>query len=84
MNCTHVARKQVGVLRRVESFAEKVAQVSQTDKDEVAAISGQDDVIRRLVLHRKSYVLAIVLGCIPVLFVRAVAELRVHSGEDLL
>lgn len=42
----------MSVVRSIESFAEKVTEMTQADEDEVATIRGEDDVIWRLLLDR--------------------------------
>lgn len=73
------------VVRSIESFAEKVAKMSQANEDQVATVRGEDDVIWRFLLDWQSNLgtLSVSRG-IPVLFVRAVAEFRMHGGEHLL
>lgn len=73
------------VVRSIESFAEKVAKMSQANENQVATVRGEDDVIWRFLLDWQSNLGTLSMSRrIPVLFVRAVAEFRVHGGEDLL
>lgn len=72
------------VVRSIESFAEKVAKMSQANEDQVATVRGEDDVVWRFLLDWQPNLgtLSMSRG-IPVLFVCAVTEFRMHGGEHL-
>ena len=74
----------MGVSRWLESFADEISQMSETDEDHVADVGRQQNVIRWvLVLVVRDGLANGVLGGEAVILVCAMAKLRMHSTEDL-
>ena len=70
---------------RQKTLSEEVAQMAQADEDNIGEVGGQQDIVRRLLFLRQTYCDASgVRRGVPKALVRAMAELRVYSGEDLL
>lgn len=67
-----------------QPFANKISNVTQDDKDKVADICGEKNVIWRVLFHMqtKEGTLLMLAGR-PVLLVSTVTKLCVNGGEDL-
>jgi hypothetical protein len=77
-------RQEVGVSRGLESFTEEIPQMAEADKDHVADVGRQQDVIRRVLFFMVGNELARgVLRGEAVLLVRAMAKFRMDGTEDL-
>lgn len=73
------------VVRSIESFAEKVAKMSQANENQVATVRGENDVIWRFLLDWQSNLSTLSMSRgIPVLLVRAMAEFGMDGREHLL
>jgi hypothetical protein len=81
---THISGHQVFVACWTQPFANEISNVTQDNKDEVADIRGEEDVIGGVLfdMGRKGGALLVLAGR-SVLFVSAVAKLCMDSGEDL-
>ena len=82
---TYVVGQEVGVSRWLESFADKIPQMSKTDEDHVTDVGRKENVIRWILFFvvRNGFADG-VLGGEAIILVRAMAKLRMNGIEDLL
>jgi len=75
----------MGIESRVESLADKVPNVAETDEDEIADVGGKQDVVGRVRgdMGRDLGAGDVCTGA-AVAFVGTMAKLCVDGGEDLL
>ena len=82
---TYVVWQEVGVSRWLESFADKIPQMSKTDEDHITDVGRKEDVIRWILFFVVRNGLADgVLGGEAIILVRAMAKLRMDGIENLL
>jgi hypothetical protein len=78
-------RKQVRVEGRSETLSDKVAHMAEADKENIAEVGGDKDVIRRLRHFQEiDFFSGSENRCVSVLLVRTMTELGMDGAEHLL
>lgn len=78
-------RKEMPIRRPAETLAHEVAEVAETDNQQVTEVGREENVVRRVLLGVAAVRRAgLVLASIAVRLVRAVPKLGVDGREDLL
>lgn len=69
----------------LEPLAQEITKMAKGDDDDIADISRQQDIVRRVLFNDAlDGVLRVVLRRIPIVLIRTMAKLGVHGRENLL